>query len=402
MSKNLLIAFSLASLFGCSQPGTAPSDSGSTPTGPGRVPSGATDAGGTRGPTGVPVSGAPDLSSPGTPDLTAANPQDGAGPPAPDLAGPAQAQAPAHHRCGWLQVTDPAGKASFLANASWFDAIHPDWYAMNSDGITIRPILATDDPDVLAAATQNHVQVIPLVASVENTAWTRTMLYSAQNRTAHIQTLVQTAVSHGYAGLDLDYEHLWDSADAAPLQAFIQEFATAMHGAGKLASMAVPALDSMPQPIWNYANLAASLDQVHVMAYDFHTIGTHAGPTSPLGWIDAVAAQAQATGAAGKFVLGLPNYGVTSTSACPLATCAASCTGALATSTDHMLTCPFGNYTAGRSLNCDTAAGALFFDDTQSLEEKVMTVQSHGLGGVTYWTVGNEPAGFLAMVRKYY
>jgi spore germination protein YaaH len=138
------------------------------------------------------------------------------------------------------------------------------------------------------------------------------------------------------------------------------------------------------------------------MGYDFHTVGTHAGPTAPLGWIDAVGAQAAASGHPEKFILGLPNYGVTTSSFCSLAQCAGQCTGPIADSTNHMQSCPFGNFDAGRILNCDSANGQLFFDDTQSLEQKVQSAKNHGLGGITYWNVGNEPDGFFDMIQKYY
>jgi spore germination protein YaaH len=138
------------------------------------------------------------------------------------------------------------------------------------------------------------------------------------------------------------------------------------------------------------------------MGYDFHTIGTHPGPTTPLGWIDSVATSAQNTGHPEKFILGLPNYGVTSSDACPLATCQSRCSGPVATTTDHMQSCPFGNWNAGRSLNCDTGNGMQFWDDAQSLEEKVKSAQAHALGGITYWNVGGEAPGWFEMVQKYY
>ncbi len=310
-------------------------------------------------------------------------------------------QQPAHRRCGWAFTNEQYEVADFVQNAAWFDAIHPVWFAMNQDGVSIRTIAGVDDAQVLAAAKANHVQVWPLVASVENAAFTRAMLYDPANRAAHIKNLVDTAVTRGYVGLDLDYEHLWNAADHAPLMAFVAEFATAMHAAGKKASFAVPPLDGA-SPVWDYTVLATNLDESHIMGYDLHTVGTHAGPTAPLGWIDQVAAQAAATGHPEKFIMGLPNYGITSSSFCSLGSCAATCSGPIASSTDHMQTCSFGNWNAGRILNCNSGNGMLYFDDTASLEEKVQSSKQHGLGGITYWNLGDEPAGFFEMIKKYY
>jgi spore germination protein YaaH len=67
-----------------------------------------------------------------------------------------------------------------------------------------------------------------------------------------------------------------------------------------------------------------------------------------------------------------------------------------------MASCSFGTWTAGRSLNCNSANGMLYFDDAASLEQKVQSAKNRGLAGITYWNVGGEPAGFFDMVRKYF
>jgi spore germination protein YaaH len=75
-----------------------------------------------------------------------------------------------------------------------------------------------------------------------------------------------------------------------------------------------------------------------------------------------------------------------------------------------MTTCPFNtdtHYTAGRSPNGYVGASHAYFDDILSLEEKVSYAQQHSLGGITYWTIGeeaDEPTGrtFFQMVRNYF
>lgn len=326
---------------------------------------------------------------------------DGAAPPPPAPTPPHPSAR--HARCGWIAAGDAVGNAAFIAHAEWFDAIHPDWWAFGADGVTPRMVNGADDPAVLAAAAAHGVAVIPLVVGVEDVSVVRATLNDPQRRTAHVQALVALAQTRGYAGLDIDYEHLWDPGDRAPYTAFAVELGAAMHAAGKLLTLAVPAIDQEnPNNAWSYPDLIAAADYVHLMGYDFHSLGTHPGPTAPLGWVDAVAAHVASTGHAEKFILGLPNYGVTPSWFCPLADCAAACTGPLATTTDHMASCSYGNYAPGRSLNCPSTNGPLFFDDTQSLEEKVQSAKAHGLGGITYWTVGSEPPGFFEMVQRHY
>ena len=401
-----LLFVSTMTLAAC---GGSPSPSNPTPADPAAspsTPSSPSGGGSTQNPGGG-TQGNPGTNQPGPqPDP---QPQPGQQPaqPAPQPQPQQGNAAPAslsHHRCGWIFTIDSAAAQTFIQNAAYYDAIHPDWFALQSDSVGIRNLKDVDNAAVLAAAKANHVAVIPLVTSVESVDWTRAMISDPGKRAAHVAELVKLAQSHNYDGLDLDYEHLWNPSDKAPLLAFIQQFAAAMHAVNKSASMAVPALDG-PSSVWDYAATSAALDDVHMMGYDFHTIGTHAGPTAPLGWIEQVNANVQAQGGhPEKFILGLPNYGVTTTSACTLSTCAATCTGPVSTTTTEMDGCASNtnHYRAGRILNCNTAAGMLFFDDTQSLEEKVSSAKGHGIGGIGYWNVGGEPTGYFAMVKKYF
>jgi hypothetical protein len=316
---------------------------------------------------------------------------------------PDLAPAPVHTRCAWIYTDNPTQVQDFVDHVDWFEAIHPVWYWLASDAVSLGTFAGLEDPTFVAAARSHHVEISPMVASVDDVSWTRAMMATPQSRAAHIAKLVATVQAGGFDGIDLDYEHLWDNSDAAPLNAFIVEFGAAMHAIGKRASMAVPAI-YYDSPIWNYVTVAGALDEAHLMVYDFHTIGTHAGPTSPVGWADAVAMEVVKTGHPERFRFGLPNYGVTPSTACyTLSTCVPMCSGAIATTTDHMLNCSYGSFSAGRSLNCLTNAGEqLFFDDTASLAEKVQVAKNRGIGGVTYWNVGGEPDGFFDMVRTYY
>lgn len=312
-----------------------------------------------------------------------------------------------HTRCGWIGPADDAGAAQFAAHADWFSWVHPDWYAMGTDGVSLRTLTGADSPVVLQAAAAHGVRVAPMIAGADGSdvpiSAMEAMLSDPTARAQHVQNIVQLATSHGYAGIDIDYEHMWTGADRPGFTAFIQELAAAMHAAGLQASMAIPALyQDDGNNAYDYVPLSGALDVLHVMAYDFHSIGTHAGPVSPLGWVDAVAAYAATTGHVERFILGMPNYGVTPTWYGTLSDCATVCGPGYATTTDHMATCPFGNFAAGRAPNCTSPNGDLFFDDLGSLEEKVQVARSRGLRGVTYWTIGGEPPGFFEMVRTYY
>ena len=151
------------------------------------------------------------------------------------------------------------------------------------------------------------------------------------------------------------------------------------------------------------------------MAYDFHFLGTHPGPVAPLGWVQGVANYIKTIGGGqrtGKFILGVPNYGLAGSDGSVTAwagnsTASLTAAGAgYATTTDHMNSCSYGYFAPGRAPNAMTSHGHLFFDDLLSHEEKVVVAAGAGLGGIAYWTIGGEPTldgrTFFDMVRMHF
>jgi spore germination protein YaaH len=308
-----------------------------------------------------------------------------------------------HGRCGYIGYGDNAGYDAFKANAGSFDVIHPDWFKIDSDGVTVTPLRGMNDARVIQTAHDHGIPVIPLVAGVDDATPTEAMLDSASLRARHVATLVALATTMGYAGLDIDYEHL-PPAYRDRFTVFMTDLATAMHAEGLEASVAVYA-EAADASAYDYVALAKVLDHVHIMGYDYHWSGTHAGPLAPLGWIQSVASYAAATGHPAKFILAIPNYAYQPSSYCSLGDCPSACTGAVTATTTEMTGCSlnvYDHYIAGRAPSCMTAAGLQYFDDVASLEEKVAVARSAGLGGVGYWTLGKEPAGFFTMLAKYY
>src|SRR5262249_39728309 len=149
--------------------------------------------------------------------------------PMPDGAPPAAR----HARCGWFAPWESVGVQTFIANASFFDVVHPDWYYIASDAVSLTAIAGADDPQVLQAAAAQGVRIGPLVSGVDYLSTVRQMMNDATLRTTHVQKLVELAVSHNYAGLDIDYEGLWSASDRVPYQTFLTQLADAMHAAGK-------------------------------------------------------------------------------------------------------------------------------------------------------------------------
>jgi len=305
-----------------------------------------------------------------------------------------------HTRCGW--INSPEGYDTFAAHPTEFEAIHPKWHVMQPDG-SLRNAGRTNDAATRAAARAANVAVIPLIDEDRDKARLRRMLATPESRAAHIAAIMKAVTDNDYDGIDIDYESLWAAEDRPTFNAFMRDLGAALHAAGKELSMAIPAISEGGADGYDYTALAALCDPIHVMGYDFHWLGgDHVGPLAPLGWIDAVFARAQATGHPERFILGVANYAIGNGFYASTREALTMCTGAVATKTEHMASCGYGHFDAGRATHCDTAKGVLWFDDLAAIEERIIAAKSHGARGVTYWTVGDELDGYFEMVRRYY
>jgi chitinase len=303
----------------------------------------------------------------------------------------------AHKRCAWIGAdTFAAGKASFLANPDWFDAIHPVWFSLTADG-TPKANQFVDDADLVAAAKAHGVKIIPLVNG-NSVDYMRLAMATPASIAAHAQTLATLAATHGYDGLEMDYEHLWLPTDRAPYTALVAAVAAALHAEGKLLTLALPSLSTVNLASgYDYAALQQSADVMHLMGYDFHYLGgDHLGPVAPAGWVSDVVSYVQSLGAPGKYSLGIANYGIGAGWYADAATAAASCLpGTFSETTTHMTICPLGHEDAGIAPHCTTAQGDVWFENAHSAAEKATMAKAGGLGGVAYYTLGDEPAGFF-------
>ena len=79
----------------------------------------------------------------------------------------------------------------------------------------LEPVPMADDAQIMATAKEHHIKVIPLI-DVDDVSNLRSILASPANIAAHARVLTDMVVSHGWDGVELDYEHLWTAADRAP------------------------------------------------------------------------------------------------------------------------------------------------------------------------------------------
>jgi spore germination protein YaaH len=215
-------------------------------------------------------------------------------------------------------MTDsPDSVRSFLAHSGKIDVLVPAWYNVDENGLVTGAPNAT----VLASARGQGLPVMPIVALFGKTKFHNLAgSQAAQDRMN--DALLREAKLHGYAGFQIDFEHL-DYLDRDLFTAVVARTADTLHKAGlKLTIATVPNAPGYPgnggfskwiyadwRGAYNLAALAKSVDLICLMTYDQHTRWTMPGPVAGWQWTVENLDYALQFVPKEKLSLGIPLYG---------------------------------------------------------------------------------------------
>ena len=215
------------------------------------------------------------------------------------------------------------GLKSFTEHLEMFHEINPVWYNLNPAYFTPGETPLVKNPlnqdTILSVAKFAGIKVLPTIQNFGASNFDRTVIgkiiQDPQLRMVHVQEIVDLVMTENYDGIDIDYENLI-LEDRQSFSAFISELGQALHQAQKQLSVTVYAKTTAAAN-WagpgaqDWASLALAADSLKIMAYDYHWAAFHAGPISPLDWLEKVLNYAVTIPEAwGKIMMGLPLYGL--------------------------------------------------------------------------------------------
>ena len=266
--------------------------------------------------------------------------------------------------------------------------VSPTYYWLGRD----LSIQGQDDPLVTSWARLRGIVVEPRVES-QDPAILHTLLTSAANRTNLIGRISDLVATHGYDGINIDFE-AGAAADRPLLTAFITELSQTLHAQGATLTMAVSAKTG---PVltgragfYDYPALAAQCDRLFTMAWDFHWATSPAGGISDVTWVAKIINYIKTVPNASRFIIGTQLYGFDwplGARATPLEwddmTALQASLGA-PTQWDPIAQEPFFTYT-------DTAGvpHTAYYATAQSVQGRLGLARAAGLG-VGLWRLGDE------------
>jgi spore germination protein YaaH len=304
-------------------------------------------------------------------------------------------------------VNSDDARASFFAHLNQIDMLSPQWYEANADG----SITGSAVQDIIDAAHANHIQLVPLVmnANVDSDV-AHAILADPGRRASLVANLLREAKTYGYAGFQVDFEHvMWTDRDL--LTALVDELAATFHAAGLSVSVAViPRLPNDDKATgamldyyhewsgaYDFAALARAADFLAFMTYDEHNGVTDPGPVSGIPWMRAALEFSLQGVPRSRATLGLPTYyhdwvgGDISSSSYSDALTLASLFG-VTPSFDAVQDEMHFTYAAGDGVH------TLWYESGDTLRRKIPLLYEYGLRGISVWRAGLEDPAFWNVI----
>ncbi|HEU4850868.1 MAG TPA: glycosyl hydrolase family 18 protein [Telluria sp.] len=313
---------------------------------------------------------------------------------------------------------------SFLANADRIDVLSPHWIDVDPKGaITGEP-----DPRVMEVARKHGIAVTPLVT---NKGFIREdvheLLTHPERHPAMFAALVRAAKQHGYAGFQLDLEHV-PAADRDALTALVRAAADALHKEKLHVSIAVVPAAPLPgaetgYQAWHAANwggafdlkaIGEAVDLLCLMTYDQHGFTTLPGPVAGYRWVEGQLEHALKLVPKEKLALGIPVYGYHWAAATPNKGGPREFDSAnlKAKWVDAVEVAALGKKYKGHFawdaedrtsymyFYRDNVREWIYYSDTRTFDERYKLVKQHGLAGFASWVLGSEDPGIWKLLPK--
>lgn len=223
-----------------------------------------------------------------------------------------------HAVFGFLRYSDYSGAYKSYIRYDLLTHISPFGFSVNSSTGAISYPAGWPWTDVINAAHNNGVKVAPCIANFD-AAQIHNIITGTTVKTNFFTNIKNFINTYSLDGICIDFEGLNTADRGTNINTFMSELTNYVHTncPGAEVSFAGPAINWSS---WNFTGLAASLDYIFIMGYDFYGTGSETtGPSAPLlgGSYNVTTTITSATrgydavvkNSPEKLILGLPYYG---------------------------------------------------------------------------------------------
>ncbi len=301
-------------------------------------------------------------------------------------------------------------------NIDSFDVIAPQVFSFNSDGVLYGEV----DERIVKLVQKHRKKLMPLVANEDfDKEKVQQFLKDEEAKKHFIDALAEVGKRYGFAGWQLDFEHLGRESRALYTD-FIKKLHTRLRKHRMQLSIAVTpargeesrsAHDAQFYADWiasyDFKALAKHSDFLSVMAYDQHTGKTPPGAVASYPWVERIIKEMLKEVSKDKISLGIPLYSrlwYAGNRGNSLGSHARSMSYIAAQdwmlrrgitpiySESERIWWGFGEHGGVREY--------LFLEEVDSFTEKLSLAKHYKLRGVSLWRLGQEDARIYEKLQK--
>ncbi|HWQ41783.1 MAG TPA: glycosyl hydrolase family 18 protein [Desulfosporosinus sp.] len=307
----------------------------------------------------------------------------------------------------------PGSKETMLKNGKLLDEVAFFWYSFDATG----KIVPTGKVDlkIKEAAQKNGSKAYALVHNMNLTGTVgfdanlaHRVLSNPAIRANLVKNMVNLTTKDGWDGISLDVEKT-PPGDRKNFSTLVAELGKALKAKDKVLNISIPAkFVDYPSDLWSgaydYAAIGKAADQIILMTYDEHGLGTTQGPIASAGWVERVIKFAVGKIPKEKIVMGLPVYSFDWGSNKPtlpdylsyVQTVERAKKNGVDILVDPSAKVPQFIYTA------NGVRHEVYFENIPSLRAKMDSALQHKLHGVAIWRLGMEDPKIWDQLIKTY
>ncbi|MEN1760333.1 glycosyl hydrolase family 18 protein [Anoxynatronum sibiricum] len=207
----------------------------------------------------------------------------------------------------WEAVYGRNPNVDTLPDMPGVNVVSPTWYELTDDAGNISSKVSEA---YIRWARENGFQIWALVSNEFNIDRTHAFLQKADARERFIDRMIQEALTHGYEGINVDFENVY-MADRDRLTHFINELAWSMKQHGLILSMDVTIMGGSDNwsKCYDHEYLGRIVDYLVIMTYDEHWASSPiSGPVASYPWVERGMTALTQVVDSQKLVMGLPLY----------------------------------------------------------------------------------------------
>ena len=207
----------------------------------------------------------------------------------------------------WEAVYGRNPDVETLPDMPGVNVVSPTWYDLTDEAGNVSSKVSAP---YIRWARDNGFQIWALVTNEFDIDRTHEFLKRADARERFIDRMITEALTHGYEGINVDFEHIY-MADRDRLTHFINELAWAMRQHDLILSMDVTIMGGSDNwsKCYDHEYLGRIVDYLIIMTYDEHWASSPiSGPVASYPWVERGMTQLTQVVDPNRLVMGLPLY----------------------------------------------------------------------------------------------